>query len=93
MIVYGHKPLAAFEAKIANADADQRSFQILTAVYAEAQQRADKNYDFVFLGSLFDSVKEPVYIDKWMHLSPLGNEIVAQALAENVSGYANRGDK
>ena len=92
-IMYGHRPLAVFEVKIANADADQRSFQILTAVYAEAERRANKNHDFVFLGSLFDSVKEPVYIDKWMHLSPIGNEIVAQALAENVGGYANRDDK
>lgn len=87
-IVYGRKPLAVFEKKIANADADQPSFQNLTAVYEEARRRADKTHDFIFLGSLFDSVQEPVYIDKWMHLSPAGNEIVAHLLAEGLDGRA-----
>jgi hypothetical protein len=82
--VYGHKPLAPFEIRIADNEATKNTFRILTAVYEQAGRRAAMDGTFAFLGEMFDSVKEPVYIDKWMHLSPTGNELVARSLAKTV---------
>jgi len=47
-------------------------FNVLTKVYQEAVSRAARDDAFVFLGGVFDSVNEPVYIDKWMHWHPWG---------------------
>jgi hypothetical protein len=55
----------------------------LQAVYSEAEQRSAARADFVFLGHLFDNVKEPIYID-WAHLGPRGNEIIASAIADRL---------
>jgi hypothetical protein len=79
--VYGHKSLFPFEVTIAGNQAAKNSFNILAKVYQHAQRRAATDHAFVFLGDVFDSVKEPVYIDKWMHLAPLGNEFVARSVA------------
>ena len=83
-LVYGHKPLAPFEIRIADNEAAKNTFHVLTAVYEQAERRAAMDGTFAFLGGIFDSVKEPVYIDKWMHLSPAGNELVARSLAKAV---------
>jgi lysophospholipase L1-like esterase len=83
-IVYGHKPLSPFEIRIADNEAAKKTFHILAAVYQQAERRAAMDGTFAFLGGIFDSVKEPVYIDKWMHLSPIGNELVARSLAKTV---------
>jgi lysophospholipase L1-like esterase len=83
-IVYGHKPLSPFEIRIADNEAAKKTFHILTAVYQQAERRAATDRTFVFLGDIFDSVKEPFYIDKWMHLAPQGNEFVARSLAKTV---------
>ena len=55
-------------------------------MYQEAERRAGTDGVFVFLGGVFDSVSEPVYIDKWMHLASLGNELVARSVADYVEG-------
>ena len=52
-------------------------------VYKEAENRAAENGDFVFLADAFDSVREPVYLD-WVHLNPVGNEIIARAMTPYV---------
>jgi hypothetical protein len=83
-VVYGRKPLAPFETRIADNEAAKNRFHVLTAVYEQAGRRAATDGTFAFLGGIFDSVKEPVYIDKWMHLSPTGNELVARSLAKVV---------
>ena len=57
-----------------------------TKVYQEAERRTATDDAFVFLGGVFDSVNEPVYIDKWMHLASLGNELVARSVADYVEG-------
>jgi lysophospholipase L1-like esterase len=82
--VYGHKPFSSFETAIAGNKAAKNSFNILSKVYQHAQRRAATDNAFVFLGDIFDSVKDPLYIDKWMHLSPLGNELIARSVAEHV---------
>lgn len=82
--VYGHKPLFPFEMTIADNQAAKKSFNMLNKVYQHAQRRAATDNVFVFLGDVFDSVNEPVYIDKWMHLAPLGNELVARSVADYV---------
>ena len=82
--VYGHKPLAPFETRIADNEVAKNTFRVLTTVYEQAERRAAMDGTFAFLGGIFDSVKEPVYIDKWMHLSPTGNELVARSLAKVV---------
>jgi hypothetical protein len=55
-------------------------------VYQQAQRRAATDDAFVCLEGVFDSVNEPVYIDKWMHLASLGNELVARSVADYVEG-------
>jgi len=45
-------------------------------VYQEAERRAVTDDAFAFLGGVFDSVNEPVYIDKWMHLASLGMNLL-----------------
>jgi hypothetical protein len=79
--VYGHKSLLPFEVTIAGNQAAKNSFNILAKVYQHAERRAATDHAFVFLGDVFDSVKETMYIDKWMHLAPVGNELVAQSVA------------
>jgi hypothetical protein len=51
--------------------------------YQEAEQRATANGDFVFLGDVLDSQREPLYLDEW-HLGPKGNELVAEAIAKRL---------
>ena len=79
--IYGHKQLDPFEMRMRNNDAAAND--ILRIVYQVAEQRAASDHTFIFLGDVFDSIKEPVYID-WAHLAPDGNELVAQAVAKAV---------
>lgn len=83
-LVYGHKPLVPFEMRIVRNGARASTFHTLNAVYAAAERRGEGRGDFVFLGRIFDSTNEPVYIDRWMHLAPKGNEFVAAAIARYV---------
>ncbi len=83
-LVSGHKPLHRFEMKIGDNDATKSSFRILAEVYRKAEERSASSGRFVFLGDIFDTVKEPLYIDKWMHLDPGGNERVARSIAKYV---------
>ena len=81
-LVYGHKPLHPFEMKIADNAATKSSFCTLAEVYRKAEEQSASSRSFVFLGGIFDTVKEPLYIDKWMHLDPDGNELVARSIAK-----------
>jgi lysophospholipase L1-like esterase len=81
--VYGHKPLDPFEVTVPGNGASKPSFHILSTVYQHAERRAARDHTFVFLGNIFDSVQQPLYLD-WMHLAPQGNELVAHSLAKAV---------
>jgi lysophospholipase L1-like esterase len=83
--VYGNKALDPFESKIAQQKSAENTFPLFAAVYRQAAQRAATDGTFVFLGNMFDSETQPLYIDKWMHLDPQGNELVARILAKAVS--------
>jgi hypothetical protein len=87
-LAFPGKPLAPFEQQLQGHILDSKSFKILTAVNEEAARRSLRGGDFVFLGQVFGSVKEPLYIDQYMHLGPRGNQIVAQAIAKWVDGHA-----
>jgi lysophospholipase L1-like esterase len=87
-LAFDGKPLAPFEQQLQRHILDSKSFKILKAVNEEAARRSLRGGDFVFLGQVFDSVKEPLYIDQYMHLGPRGNRIVAQAIAKWVDGHA-----
>jgi len=50
-------------------------------IFQEAQRRAATTGEFLFLGNVFDSVENPIYLD-CVDLSPRGNEIAAQAVAQ-----------
>jgi hypothetical protein len=91
--VYGHKSLFPFEVTVAGNQAAKNSFNILAKVYQHAERRSATDHAFVFLGDVFDSVKEPVYIDKWMHLAPLGNELVARSVAGYVESSLDERSK
>ncbi|MGB2635963.1 MAG: hypothetical protein WAM58_18685 [Candidatus Acidiferrum sp.] len=68
--------------KIASNDSTKTSFRILAGVYRKAEEQSASSGGFVFLGDIFDTVKEPLYIDKWMHLDPGGNEVIARSIAK-----------
>ena len=94
MLVYGHKPFVPFEQQMATRDAsgttaDSAWFLTNAAAYREAERRAARGGNFVFLGGLFDSTKQPVYVDE-AHLGPRGNEIAAQAIASYIKDYPER---
>jgi len=85
MLVYGHKPLAPFEQQMAERDTNGTSvesawFLTMIAVYREAERHATDTGGVAFLGDVFDSTQEPLYVDE-AHLGPRGNELVAQAIA------------
>jgi lysophospholipase L1-like esterase len=94
MLVYGHKPFVPFEQQMATRDASGTSFDsawFLTnvAVYREAELHAARDGTFVFLGNLFDSTTEPVYVDE-AHLGPKGNEIAAHAIASYIREHPTK---
>jgi lysophospholipase L1-like esterase len=81
-LYYGQKPLVPFEKRLADRAKDPWSL-VMAAVYREAAIRAASAGSFIFLGDIFDSVPEPIYIDQG-HLGPRGNELAAQAVAAYV---------
>ena len=94
LLTYGHKPLVPFEQLLARADAsnipaDNACLLMMAATYREAERRAAQDGNFVFLGGVFDSTKEPVYIDQG-HLGPRGNEVVAQAIANYMRDHPGK---
>jgi lysophospholipase L1-like esterase len=89
-LAFGRKPLAPFEQQLWDGGpgpALETSHRILAAVNEEAARRSAEKMNFVFLGNVFDSVKEPIYIDNRMHIGPLGNQIVADRMAEWIRGH------
>jgi lysophospholipase L1-like esterase len=85
----GNKPLTPFEEQFRSelqGSPQANSLAMLKAVNEEAERRSLQGGDFIFLGRIFDSVQEPVYIDHLMHLGPRGNQIVAQAIARAIEG-------
>jgi lysophospholipase L1-like esterase len=92
LLTYGHKPLVPFEQQMLARDftPDSESgawFLTMNRVYQEVEHRASADKSFVYLGALFDSTKEPLYVDE-AHLGPRGNEIVAQAIADHIQAHA-----
>jgi|SRR5271167_2149211 len=85
-IVYGHKPLVPYEQQLLSLSSDDAFFQAMVPVYREAELRADKFGSFVFLGGIFDDVREPLYLD-WVHLNPLGNELAGREVAKHIKKY------
>jgi lysophospholipase L1-like esterase len=81
-LYYGHKPLVPFEQEKVNASNPQTDYwsPAIIAGYPEAESRAAKFGDFVFLGGLFDSARDPLFVDM-VHLAPLGNKLVANYIA------------
>lgn len=89
-LAFGGKPLAPFEQQLQRESLgfpEAKSFKILKAVNEGAARRSLLDGDFVFLGRVFDSVRETLYIDNLMHLGPRGNQIVAHAIAKWVEGH------
>jgi hypothetical protein len=94
MLIYGHKPLVPFEQQMVTRDAsgtsaDSAWFLTTAAVYREAERHAASNRNFVFLGGLFDSTTDPIYVDE-AHLGPRGNELAAQAIASYIRDHPDR---
>lgn len=88
-LYYGHKPPVPFEQQVfeVNGSAENKRWsKVIAQVYQEAETRS-KAGDFVFLGGLFDSVPEPLYIDE-AHLGPRGNEIAANSIADYVMKHS-----
>ena len=86
-LYYGQKPLVPFEKQLPEIATRDTWSLITTAVYKEAETRATTGADFIFLGTMFDSVPEPIYIDEG-HLGPRGNELAAQAVAQYIQAHS-----
>jgi hypothetical protein len=88
-LYYGHKPLVPFEREKVNASNPQTDYwsPAIIAGYPEAETRSAATGDFVFLGGMFDSVRDPLYLDM-VHLDPLGNELVANNIAEYIRNHS-----
>jgi lysophospholipase L1-like esterase len=84
-LYYGQKPLVPFEKQMPEIATRDTWSLITTAVYQEAATRASTG-QFIFLGGLFDSVPEPIFIDEG-HLGPRGNELAAQAVAKYIEDH------
>jgi len=85
-LFYGQKPLVPFEKQLSEVAAKDPWSLIITAVYEEAKARAASIGSYVFLGNLFDSVPEAIYIDDG-HLGPRGNELAALAVATYIKDH------
>jgi lysophospholipase L1-like esterase len=88
MLFCGHKPLVSFEQQITQLDATSKARldpRPVVAAYQEAERRAPKA-SFVYLGDIFDSTPEGVYIDE-AHLGPHGNELAANAIAKYIEDH------
>jgi lysophospholipase L1-like esterase len=84
LLACGHKPLDTYEQLLVGLDANApegSAFPAIARVCLEAERRAEGDGAFIYLGDLFDSVREPLYIDRWMHLDPRGNKLVGRAIA------------
>jgi hypothetical protein len=86
-LYYGQKPLVPFEKQLPEIATRDAWSLITTAVYQEAERRAAASGGFTFLGEIFDSVPEPIYIDEG-HLGPRGNELAAQAVARYIQNHS-----
>ena len=85
-LAYGNKPLVPYERELIRVDTnspDGSALKPMHLAYQEAERRAKANGDFVFLGNVLDSEKEPLYLDEW-HLAPKGNELIAAAIAKQL---------
>jgi lysophospholipase L1-like esterase len=94
MLTYGKKPLVPFEQRMATADADGASVEsawllTMASVYREEERRAAQSGEVVFLGTLFDSIREPIYVDE-AHLGPMGNKLAAQAIASYIRDHPEK---
>jgi lysophospholipase L1-like esterase len=87
-LVYGNKPLDSFEEEISRVDSTsgrRLDPAPVIAAYREAEGRAPQA-GFVFLGNIFNSASESIYIDE-AHLGPHGNELVAEAIAAYIDNH------
>jgi len=97
ILFYGHKPFVPFEQHIAEVDTNGMSvasawLPVARAVYEQAERRAAVDGNFIFLGNLFDSTKDTIYIDE-MHIGPEGNELAAKAIASCVRNSVTPGKR
>lgn len=89
-LYYGHKPVVPFEKNVFTVNDSEQNVRwssVIAKVYEEAERRAGQGGDFVFMGDLFDSIAEPIYLDE-AHLGPRGNEVVAQFIAKYVEAHS-----
>jgi lysophospholipase L1-like esterase len=89
-LAFGSKPLDSYEQDLVKLDANSpegSAYPAIAAVYREAERR--ERGGCVFLGHLFDRNSSSLYLDRWGHLAPEGNEIVARAITESIAGDMN----
>lgn len=85
ILLFGGKSKTLFEEVYMEHPAfnDKDENRAVDAVYREAERRATLNESFVFLGHVFDRVRDPIYVDQ-VHLGPRGNEMIAETLAQTL---------
>ncbi|SRR5579871_89068 len=83
-IYFGSKPHDWFENGVVKNQPDNGGE--FAGVFREAERRAAAGPaagQYVFLGHIFDDVRDPLYIDTY-HIGPEGNRMVARRIAETI---------
>lgn len=88
-ILAGNKPLAAEESRVVNdlnwvLNLDPELVELFHGTYTDIELAADNFENLYYLGDIFDDVKESIWIDTWGHVTPIGNEIVADEILETI---------
>ena len=84
-LAFGGKPIVPYEAELIHIDENSPyggALKPMRIAYREADRRAPDG-KFIFLGDVFDTEQEPLYLDEW-HLGPKGNELIARAIAKRL---------
>ena len=84
-LAFGGKPIVPYEAELIHIDENSPyggALKPMRIAYREADRRAPDG-KFIFLGDVFDTEQEPLYLDEW-HLGPKGNELIAKAIAKRL---------
>lgn len=84
-ILIGNKPLSSEEQNMITGlnwvlNLDPSLIELFQQTYKEIEAATPLHEDLYYLGNMFDSVEESIWIDTWGHVTPEGNQIIADYL-------------
>jgi lysophospholipase L1-like esterase len=90
-ILIGNKPLSMEEQNMVTGlnwvlDLNPRLVDLFRISYENIDSATSNNENLYYLGDIFDSTRESVWIDTWGHITPRGNEIVSEEILRVMKG-------